>query len=101
MGINVQLRGEDSKVLGEVSDTDMVLARAAPNQLGDTRLLKYLIPWGDAVFNQAQAADLSDDIRVVCNRQAGSPLSVRLGEVQDLVDQLSTGTHLYLWFIGD
>jgi hypothetical protein len=101
MGIDVQLRGENSKVLGEVSDADMVLARAAQNQLGDTRLLRYLVLWGDAVFNQAQAADLSDDIRVVRHRQAGSPLSVRLSEVQGLVDQLSTGTHLYLWFVGD
>ena len=101
MGIDVQLRGENNEMLGQVSDSDMVLSRAAQNQLGDTRLLRYLVPWGDAVFNQAQARDLSDDIRVVCHRQPGSPLSIRLGEVQGLVDRLSAGTHLYLWFVGD
>jgi hypothetical protein len=100
MGIDVQLRGENGEVLGEVSDSDMVLARAAQNQLAETRLLTYLVPWGDAVFNQAQAADLSHDIAGI-RRQAGSPLAIRLGEVQGLVDRLSAGTHLYLWFVGD
>ena len=101
MGINTELRGENGEVLGEVTDSDMVLSRAAQHQFGDTRLLKYLMPWGDAVFNQTQAADLSDDIRVVCHRQAGSPLSARLTEIQGLVEQLSAGPHLYLWFVGD
>jgi hypothetical protein len=101
MGINVQLRRENREVLGEVFDDDMVLARATSAQFGSTRLLKYLVPWGDTVFNQAQAADLADDIRVVCERQAGSTLSVRLVEVQRLFDQLSSETHLYLWFVGD
>lgn len=100
MGIDVQLRTESGEVLRAIPDSDMVLSRAQ-SQLADTCLLKYLDPWGDAVFNQAQAADLSDDIAAVRRLQADSPLGVRLGEVQSLVDRLSAETHLYLWFVGD
>src|SRR5215510_4078010 len=100
MGIDVQLREETGEILGEVSDSDMVLSRAAQNQFTETRLLKYLVPWGDAVFNQAQARDLSDDIAGIRGQRMGSALAVRLGEVQELVDRLSTETHLYLWFVG-
>lgn len=100
MGIEVQLRDERGEVLGEVSDADMTLARASP-RLAGTRLLKYLVPWGDAVFNQAQAADLEADIRDVVRGHAGTALAKRLSEVQRLVDRLATETHRYLWFVGD
>jgi len=101
MGIDVQLRGENGKVLEEVSDSDMVLSRASQRQFANTRLLRYVVPWGDAVFNQVQAADLANDIADICRRDPSSPLSLRLGEVQALVDRLSAGTHVYLWFVGD
>ena len=63
--------------------------------------LKYLVPWGDAVFNQAQAGDLTTDIRDVIRSHGGTTLAERLGEVQHLVDRLSAETHVYLWFVGD
>src|SRR5262245_52603918 len=101
MGINVELRSESGEILGAVSDADMVLSRASGRLLLETRLLKYVVPWGNAIFNQAQAADLSDDIRAVRQAQAGTPLADRLGEVQRLVDRLASETHVYLWFVGD
>ena len=101
MGIDVHLRGESGEVIGEVSDLDMILSRASQRALSDTRLLKYLVPWGDAMFNQAQAADLSDDIREMLRVHARTPLGDRLREVQGLVDRLAAGTHVYLWFVGD
>ena len=100
MGIQVQLRDERGAVLVEVSDADMVLARAS-SSLSNTRLLKYLVPWGDAVFNQAQAADLDADIVDLVNARAGTPLAQRLNEVRPLVARLAAETHVYLWFAGD
>jgi hypothetical protein len=98
MGINVQLRSEQGDIIVEVNDPKMVLARAAGNALSGTRLLRYLVPWGDAVFNQAQAADLAEDIRAVKSSKPGTPLCDLLSEIEHLVEKLSHETRLYLWF---
>jgi hypothetical protein len=50
MGIDAQLRAESGEVLSEVGDGNMVLSRATNSQLSSTRLLRYLVPWGDAIF---------------------------------------------------
>src|SRR5689334_15545033 len=101
MGINVQLRAENGDVLREILDLDMTLSRAARSAFAETRLLKYVVPWGDAVFNQTQAADLSRDIAIIRGLNPGSGLDNRLSEVQHLVDQLATKPHAYLCFVGD
>src|SRR5262249_10831377 len=66
-----------------------------------TRLLRYLVPWGDAIFNQAQADDLLNDIYIVKSNNPGTPLSEMLSKVDPLVEKLSREAPLYLWFIGD
>ena len=101
MGIDVQLRGERGDVVGEVGDGTMALSRAAQGALTETRLLRYLMPYGDTVFNQAQARDLADDIQGVVRERAGTPLVDLLTKVLPLVERLSSEVHLYLWFVGD
>jgi hypothetical protein len=101
MGIEVQLRREGGEVIEAVGDPQMVLSHAAQGAFSGTHLLRYLVPWGDAVFNQAQASDLANDIRLVKNGNAGTPLFQLLSEIEPLVEKLSGETHLYLWFIGD
>jgi hypothetical protein len=101
MGIEVQLRGEHGEIIGEVGDPQMVLARAARNTFSGTRLLKYVVPWGDAIFNQAQASDLANDIHLVKSANPDTPLFDFLSQVEPLVENLSRETHLYLWFVGD
>jgi hypothetical protein len=101
MGIDVRLEGENGDSLGDVEDGCMVLARAAQGALDNTRLLRYLMPYGDTVFNQAQAADLRDDVRQVIREHAGTPLAETASRIEPLVDRLASETHLYLWFRGD
>jgi hypothetical protein len=101
MGINARLQMENGDVLGEVLDTQRVLSRAAQRSFVGTRLLKYLQPWGDTVFNQAQADDLHADIVEVMNASPGTPLFGLLSEIKPLVSRLSRETHAYIWFIGD
>ena len=101
MGIEVRLRRETGEVLGEVDDCKMALSRATSGLLSGTRLLRYLVPWGDAVFNQAQANDLRDDVRELLRTHRGSPLGDVLVQIEPLIEQLSAETHAYLWFIGD
>jgi len=101
MGINVQLRTEGGELLAEVLDSKMTLSRAAINSLSGTRLLKYLMPYGDAVFNQLQAGGLAMDIRDIKEATAGTPLADLLAKVEPLIERLAREVHLYLWFVGD
>jgi hypothetical protein len=102
MGIDIQLRSESGTVLAEVHDADMTLSGAATRStFAGSRLLKYLVPWGDAIFNQAQASDLADDIRDALRSHTRTPLASRLEAISPLVDRLSRETHTYLWFVGD
>jgi hypothetical protein len=101
MGIDVRLKREDGEVIGEVNDHRMTLSRATSGPLSGTRLLRYLVPWGDAIFNQAQASDLRDDIHQILRSHPGTPLAEILAGVEPLVERLSSETHVYLWFIGD
>lgn len=102
MGIDVQLRTESGQVLAEVRDAKSVLSGAvSTNKLSGTRLLRYLVPWGDAMFNQAQAGALALDLRDVTEDHAGKPIAELLLQVAPLVDRLSSDVHAYLWFVGD
>jgi hypothetical protein len=85
----------------EVGDSRMVLAQASHGALAGTRLLRYLVPYGDAVFNQAQAADLLDDLRQVMDQYTGTPLAEIAARIEPLVQRLGSDTHVYLWFRGD
>ncbi len=101
MGIDAQLRGENGEILGEIGDPHMILARATSAQLSECRLLKYLVPYGDTMFNEAQAPDLANDIRDLRLAHAGTPLADILEDLIPLIDRLSSETHVYLWFVGD
>lgn len=102
MGMDVELRSESGQVLAEVGDAKSVLSRAvSANTFSGTRLLRYLMPWGDAMFNQAQAGALALDLRDVAEDQSGKPLAELLLQVAPLVDRLSSEVHTYLWFVGD
>jgi hypothetical protein len=79
----------------------MVISRAAHRELSNSRLLKYLMPYGDAIFNQAQAGDLINDIAKVKSDYPESPLSKLLLEMEPLVERLGNESHLHLWFVGD
>jgi hypothetical protein len=101
MGIDIQLRVHED-VLAEVGDQKMVLSRAARSTaLAQTRLLKYITPWGDTMFSQAQAEDLAADIAQLCRSNADPHLVDMLTRVALLVTQLSQEAHGQLWFIGD
>ena len=101
MGIDVQLRSETGDVLDSVDDGQMILSRATRQAFAGTNLLRYLEPWGDAMFNQAQSGDLMADIRLIKETNPNTPLADLLSKVEPLVDRLSRETHTYLWFVGD
>jgi hypothetical protein len=101
MRIDVQLRKENGEILKEVGDKGALSRAAGCASLQNTHLLKYIVPWGDAIFNQAQAGDLLSDVRQVTAGNPGSPLGHHLLQVEPLVVKLGSDPHIYLWFVGD
>jgi hypothetical protein len=62
--------------------------------LPGTRLLKYLGPWGDAIFNQAQADELLNAIFVVKSNNPGTPIAEMLSRLEPLVERLMNHTYI-------
>jgi hypothetical protein len=104
MGIDVHLKSDTGEILDEVADHDMTLSRAATGAFSGSRLLKFLTPWGDAIFNQLQAGDLALDIRdtrATMQASKDTRLLELLDKIEPLVEKLSRESHVYLWFVGD
>lgn len=101
MGIIVQLRSERGEILDEVLDSKDILARASGKSFSGSRLLCYIVPWGDAIFNQSQADDLASDISRILADQSGSDVAHHLRKIDPLIVRLSSESHRYVWFIGD
>jgi len=102
MGIDVQLRDEQGNVLEEVSDENFVLSRAVTRGVfTGSNLLRYLVPWGDAIFNQAQAGDLYSDTTAFFSKVENEKVSEHIRKLQPLIERLANETRSYLWFIGD
>ncbi len=101
MGINVQLRSEGGEIFEQVYDLDNALSLATQRELTETRLLKYLVPWGDSVFNQAQAVDLDRDVSELLQTRLDRDLKAVLQHARPLLERLGSDAHLYLWFVGD
>jgi hypothetical protein len=100
MGIDVQLRRESTDILAEVNDARTVLARARHRAFSSTRLLKYLVPWGDAVPNQAQADGLESNIAYVRRARSEPDFLAMLDAIEPLVAHLARETHVYFWYGG-
>ena len=66
----------------------------------DRRCLQYLDPYGNVVFNKAQAHDILQEVA----RCKAAALSEAEREVMDkleaLASRVSRDVHLYLWVIG-
>lgn len=65
-------------------------------------LLSGVDPYGDTVFNGVQADRLARELADLLERHDLTDRERRgLARLQVLAEQVSSGVHLYLWFIGD
>ena len=67
------------------------------NELNGLKLLHYLDPYGDAIFNRLQMDDLIMDLQKLRLLEA-NPL---LDEIEALAQRCKKESHLYLVFYGD
>ncbi len=62
------------------------------------RLLQYLDPYGDTVFNHLQMTDLINDLHALKDMDKGHEL---IDPIIELAEKCRYGTLLYLVFYGD
>jgi len=103
MGIDVQVERETGEVIAAVYDVENTLSSAVLNgrftDLGGC--LKYLDPYGDAIFNQLQLPVVLEEIRDTCHATEDQPLRERLLEIETLIRDAHGQTHTYVRFVGD
>lgn len=103
MGIDVAWIDELGEIKQEVGDSHEVVSRLSFrwSKLTETVCLRFVVPWGDAVFNQAQMGELLTELRSEAARQESPLFREHLEKIVELVEHASAFTHAYIKFIGD
>jgi hypothetical protein len=101
VGIDVILQSETGKALHSVSDPlDLLPKLLRKVDSSNTTCLRFIDPYGDAVFNRAQALVLVDELEGLLIN-ADSATAEFLDQVIALARQVASDVHLYLKFQGD
>jgi hypothetical protein len=104
MGIEVAWVDERHEVKQIVGDSHQVVSRLATTRwpkLTNSVCLRFVVPWGDAVFNQAQNRDLLDELSAEARETSDPKIRAHLQKVIHLVELASNKVHTYIKFIGD
>ncbi len=104
MGIEIAWVDETHKTIAAVSDAMGVITRLAMSRWPDLSnhvCLRFVEPWGDAVFNQTQIPILLTELRAELAATSDAKVAEQLGKVVQLVERSVDQTHTYIKFIGD
>lgn len=97
--INVQVRSETGAVILRGScGLDWVNAVQHVDQ-DEFPFLGSLLPFADTMFNSRQVARLRKEVGSQLVRELIGQESAT--EIEGLCRQVESGSHLYLWFLGD
>ena len=104
MGVDVAWVDADHKPLQQVFDPKQNLTRLASSRwptLSGTVCLRFIDPFGDAVFNQAQIPELVRELRQEILVVSDAQTRAHLETVVRLIEKSISKVHTYIKFIGD
>jgi hypothetical protein len=104
VGIDVAWVDERHEEKQLVADTGQWITRLATSRwpkLSSSVCLRFVVPWGDAVFNQAQAPELVRELQGEIEAATDAGTRLHLEKVARLVERAAVETHSYIKFIGD
>lgn len=78
-----------------------LIRKAARKDAAHLRLLDYVDPYGNTVFNRLQMPQVSRELDDLLSSAESPEARELLSSVQTLVRQAQEGVHLYLRLIGD
>jgi hypothetical protein len=101
MGISVVWKSEFGEELARVDDPGMLLSHLGEAlDVTGTTCLRFIVPYGDAIFNQAQLPVLVEELHWAASSVRDPQLRSYLHAVRDLAER-ARDVHTYLWFVGD
>ena len=104
MGIEVATVTETHIRIDQVFDSMEVIARLAMTRwpkLTESVCLRFVEPWGDAVFNQTQLPFLLAELQSELGLATDERFKEHLQRVVTLVESAQDQMHVYVKFIGD
>ncbi len=104
MGIDVAITNEDQEVRQILHDSQMLIPSLVMNEWGhlkESKCLRFVDPYGDAIFNQEQIPILLSELEHSAASQSDPETKAHLEKVCRLVSAAMDETHTYVKFIGD
>ena len=104
MGIDVSWVTEGRESKQQVFDPRQHLTKLANESWchqANSVCLRFIDPWGNTVFNQAQLPVLLAEFQGAVAQQVDAEVKAHLGKVIRLLEQASGRTHTYIEFTGD
>jgi hypothetical protein len=104
VGVDVSWVDERHEQKQFVSDSGQWITRLAISRwpkLTSSVCLRFVDPFGDAVFNQAQIPELVNELRGEVEESRDAGTRAHLEKVIRLVEKSVGETHTYIKFIGD
>jgi hypothetical protein len=101
VGVNASVRSEFGDPLAECFDPQGLFSRFLLTfDTSRTICLRFIDPYGNTVFNRAQAEVLARELSEIRN-QLDEHTAGLFDSLVTLATRVASGLHLYLWFEGD
>ena len=102
MGIDRHCEDENGNQLAELADPRSLVERFLPQfEAQDFPYLRFVDPYGDTVFNQAQIRQVITELERLAQQPHEPEVERHLLAVLDFVRQARDRVHTYIKFYGD
>ncbi len=101
MGIDARVHDEDGRAIAEVGDPHFLTEILLGDNLAQTVCLRFIDPYGDATFNQAQIPVLLSELKPRVAACANAAAKSHGEELLRLIRSAQDKVHTYLTFVGD
>lgn len=102
MGVNVYWQSEGGDVLQQLFDPKMLLSgHVRATQWSESRCLRFIDPYGDAVFNHLQVPVLVEELEASIVPETKPDTAAHVRSVVAFLRERLGDRDVYAWFIGD
>jgi hypothetical protein len=102
VGVDLRWQDEEGAELAAGEDPQMLLSRhVRSSEWSDTSCLRFIDPYGDAVFNQRQIPVLVQELEASLKLAKDVSVREHVDRVLEVLRQAIGEVHTYAWLIGD
>jgi len=102
MGLGIELQDESGGILSSAADPKNLLANLLPPLLDkSSRMLGYIDPYGDTIFNNLQINQFLEEWAPVSSKAQTPEERELVSGIEAMAKRVRDEVHLYLKFVGD